>query len=219
MTPMPRTAVSLYVALAFHALLLLGLALSPPSQNSAGPGLGLSLPGAGLSASERQAAMALPVHFAESPARPALVVAAPPTSERSKAATSPAPRRAAPPEPTTERAVEASKEGSAASSAAAARGAAQSGGGGSNAYYARLRAHLAGFRHTLPAGLGSARARVRFQVSADGWISDLALEESSGIAVLDTEALDLLRRAAPLPRPPGGRELRLVVPVSIAGPG
>lgn len=226
----PRTAVSLYVALAVHVLLLLGLALSPPSQNSVGPGLGLSIPGAGLDAVERRMATELP-----STAQLDSSVAEASTAAGSEPAAIPSPNvrvesdvaltESRPPRskrPGRSETAKANRDKAATSLANdrdSADRAGQVGGGGEARYYARLRAHLARYRHELPGGLPAAKARVRFRVSADGWISELELFESSGLAALDAEAMDLLRRAAPLPPPPEGRAARLIVPVSIGGPG
>jgi len=227
MTLAPRTAVSLYVALAVHALLLLGLALRPPSQNPAGSGLGLSLRGSGLDEAERLLATAPPASGtnASTPrdASASAGIVDSPEAEvadarvRSKA---PVPHQVV----VAKRSDHADEAKTTAlkdkQAGATAPRIAQVGGGGSgNSYYARLRIHLAGFRHELPGGLPPASARVRFRVSPEGWISDLELVQSSGVASLDAEALDLFRRAAPLPPPPDARELRLIVPVSIDGPG
>lgn len=90
----------------------------------------------------------------------------------------------------------------------------EAGGGGQDRYYARLRAHLQRHRRALLA-TGDARgtAVVTFRVAADGTVSGLGLQRSAGDAALDSEALDLLRRAAPLPAPPQGRGLQLSVPI------
>lgn len=221
----PRTAVSLYVALAVHGLLLLGLALSPPSQNPSGPGLGLSIPGAGLDAAERRLATARPPDRQPDEAEPAGDTSA----AMSDAVDRSAPKmRVDPVSPQTgsrpARAEKSSAPAQYANTDARVNhgddldGAGRVGGGGGPTYFARLRVHLAGFRRELPGGLPAATARVRVRVSPDGWISQLELLESSGLAALDAEALDLLRRAAPLPPPPPGRATRLIVPVSIGGP-
>lgn len=88
------------------------------------------------------------------------------------------------------------------------------GGGGRDSYFARVRAHLNSYKVALPEGL-SARgvAAVRFAVAADGTVSELALARSSGVAGLDEQALALVQRATPLPAPPQGRRLRLLVPI------
>lgn len=88
------------------------------------------------------------------------------------------------------------------------------GGGGQDSYYARLRVHLQRHRRALLA-TGGARgtAVVTFRVVADGAVSGLRLRRSAGDAALDSEALDLLRRASPLPAPPLGQGLQLSVPI------
>lgn len=218
----PRMAVSLYVALVLHALLLLGLALRPPSQNSTGPGLGLSVPGAGLSDAEQRLATAPPAAgpdaSREPEAEPVAGIVESTSREPAEARTRKQTSGRAP-----KRAAQVADGGASPPrekrSSPPVQRVAHVGGGGGNSYYARLRAHLAGFRHELPAGLPAASARVRFRVSPDGWISELELVQGSGVASLDAEALDLFRRAAPLPPPPDALELRLIVPVSIDGPG
>lgn len=219
----PRMAVSLYVALVLHALLLLGLALRPPSQNSAGPGLGLSVPGAGLSEAERWLATAPPAAgrdpFTVPETEPAAGIADPRSREPIRAKTRKEISDELPKRPAQVADGEALRPQEKRSGLSVQRIAQAGGGGSANSYYARLRAHLAGFRHELPAGLPAASARVRFRVSPDGWISELELVQGSGVASLDAEALDLFRRAAPLPPPPDARDLRLIVPVSIDGPG
>ena len=90
----------------------------------------------------------------------------------------------------------------------------EAGGGGQDSYYARLRVHLQRHRRALLATAGArGTSVVTFRVSADGVVSGLRLERSAGNAALDAEALDLLRRAAPLPAPPQGRGLQLSVPI------
>ena len=207
MTPLPRTAISLYVALALHVLVLLAMALLPASQDSAGPGQGLSVRAASLSPAQRRWVGAEPP--AENPsASPAPVPAAAPGSTAS-------PRRLAPSrsEAKTAPAVAKTPE------PAPVHAPAQTGGGGRDLYFARLRAHLAGYRRALRPGLPPARSLLRVAITRDGWVEDLALVESSGLAELDDEAMDLVRRAAPLPPPPGARTLRLIVPVEIVPGG
>ena len=203
MTPLPRTAISLYVALALHALVLLAMALHPPSQNSSGSGQGLSVRGVSLSAAERRLVDPAPSPIPTS-------VHAPASTPRPIASSEP--RRRLSPEPVATR-----DEPAVPVSAPPASPAAPSavGGGGRDLYFARLRAHLAGYRRELRSGLPAASSRVRVAITRDGWIEELVLVESSGVPDLDAEALDLVRRAAPLPAPPGGRALRLIVPVEI----
>jgi protein TonB len=58
-------------------------------------------------------------------------------------------------------------------------------------------------------------AIVRLAILADGRLGALSLAHSSGHAVLDEASLEMVRRAAPLPRPPGGA-VDLDVPVVFA---
>jgi periplasmic protein TonB len=59
-------------------------------------------------------------------------------------------------------------------------------------------------------------AEVLLQIAADGKVSRITLGKSSGRSVLDDEALNMVRRAAPLPQAPQnlrGRELTVTVPI------
>jgi periplasmic protein TonB len=59
-------------------------------------------------------------------------------------------------------------------------------------------------------------ARVAFTVDRDGWVRETRLVQSSGSPELDEEALAMLTRAQPLPRPPNrapADELSFVIPV------
>jgi len=52
---------------------------------------------------------------------------------------------------------------------------------------------------------------VSFIVQESGEVRDLRLERSSGIGLLDRDAAETIRRAAPFPKPPVSA--RLVIPV------
>ena len=57
---------------------------------------------------------------------------------------------------------------------------------------------------------------VVLQISADGKVTTITLGKSSGHAILDEEALDMVRRASPLPQAPPdlrGRALAVTVPI------
>jgi TonB family protein len=59
-------------------------------------------------------------------------------------------------------------------------------------------------------------AEVHLQIAADGNVTSVTLGKSSGRSVLDEEALNMVRRASPLPQAPQnlrGRELTVTVPV------
>jgi TonB family protein len=168
---LPRSAISLYVAVVVHALVLLVIALPGPSQDSSGPGQGLSV-------------------------------------------------RAAPPLSVEQRRLVAGGASVIVPGSSVDQGSvAQLGGGGRDLYFARLRAHLSTFRRDLSPGLPAARCRVHLAITRDGWVAELALVESSGVPELDAAAMDLVRRAAPLPAPPGGRTVGLIVPVEIGPAG
>jgi protein TonB len=82
-----------------------------------------------------------------------------------------------------------------------------------------LVAHLGRFK-TYPAASRDRRETgqimLRFDLDRAGQVSNAAVSRSSGHARLDGAALDMLRRAAPLPPPPSsvaGTKIELVVPV------
>lgn len=202
-----RTAVALYVALALHAIALLFLLLVPTPQIGSGPGVGLTLAGEG--------SVLVP--------DVAPAVSAPPTampaSDRDRAPSVPK----SPPQVRTRMSEVAPEAPDMTPTFASGLGTdrvpgiAHTGGGGSDTYFVRLRAHLARFRREIPGPSASGRAEVRFTVRPDGRVAGARLERSSGFDALDAEALALFDRAQPLPRPPGGEPLELVVPIYVGG--
>lgn len=56
-------------------------------------------------------------------------------------------------------------------------------------------------------------ARVAFSISSSGGLAAVSIARSSGSSQVDGAALDLIRRAAPFPRPPAGAQRQFVVPV------
>jgi protein TonB len=59
-------------------------------------------------------------------------------------------------------------------------------------------------------------AEVLLQIAADGKVTGITLGKSSGHSMLDDEALDMVRRASPLPQAPPdlrGRALVVTVPI------
>ena len=59
-------------------------------------------------------------------------------------------------------------------------------------------------------------AEVLLQIAADGKVTSITLGKSSGRSVLDEEALNMVRKASPLPQAPQdlrGRELTVTVPI------
>ena len=194
-----RTMIALYVALALHLLLVLGTTLNPVPQTSPGLGIGLSQSGQGLDEIDqalamRASALITPRAFGADFATE--------SSFESRDSNNP---------------LDADDPHSAYEwiDRPLLRQATQLGGGGDGSYFATLRAHLSGFRRELPGGLQFASAKVAFTVSADGQVSRLRLVQRSGLEMLDAEALDLIRRAAPLPKPPQGRPASLLVPVEL----
>lgn len=188
-----RAAVALYVALGLHLLLALVMALNPGPQLSRGIDVGLSRAGEGLDEIDQ----ALALREITAPHVPAFEL-------NGASSDALAPRETL-----------LTQHESASRDLAHRRLSQEPGGGGEDGYLALLRAHLSGFRRELPGTVQFARAQVGFTVSDQGQVSDLRLVQTSGLAWLDTEALSLIIRAAPLPRPPQGRAISLVVPVEL----
>lgn len=60
-------------------------------------------------------------------------------------------------------------------------------------------------------------ARVRLEIGADGSMISTAIEESSGHDILDRQALEMVRKAAPLPQPPEtlrNQAFSVIVPIT-----
>jgi protein TonB len=75
-----------------------------------------------------------------------------------------------------------------------------------NAYNALVFGHMQRFkRYPASARGASGTAVVRFELNRTGNVIDSAVTKSSGNAVLDQEALNLLRRASPFPPFPAGK--------------
>lgn len=85
------------------------------------------------------------------------------------------------------------------------------GGSGGDRYLARLRSHLARYRPAYTVHYGV--AQVRFRIATNGAVSAVRVVESDGEEALAAEALALILRAEPMPVPPNGRPLELVVPI------
>lgn len=214
MTRTPRTAISLYVAVALHAVLLLALALQWSTQSSQKNAVGLRLDQPGLHAADRaylkqwsnqsqrieeSRQLKGPEALVSPAARQRRAVV-----ETSVASTSKRPRRR-----------NALLESEAADAELVPapqildRAAAQEN------YLGKLRSHLAQYRRELPIGLGNAQAMVSLELTRNGEVRDIYLARASGIALLDQEAIALILRAAPLPKPPVDHVGRLQIPISI----
>ena len=230
----PRTAMALYVALALHLVVALLIALAPgpqrPPGSRQGMGLGLQLsgPDSVLGGSEARPGASLP--HAESvrlpDSRPAGKSSASVAGQRVERP-DPAPRgvngpvdavsQTTGPHPRTGPAAQRQGVPIAAGhriNESTGPGGGALPGGGFDRYFARLRQHLSFFRRELPPGTLPGEAEVGFTVLRDGHLESLSLIRSSGDPRLDAEALDLLRRAQPLP-PPGEGFRELAVPIRI----
>lgn len=84
-------------------------------------------------------------------------------------------------------------------------------------WQSRLNAHLNRFKRP-PSGGAVGTARVKFTIDAAGRVTRVQIAGSSGNPSLDQAALDLVRRANPVPAPPAellrGGSLSLTVPVN-----
>jgi protein TonB len=82
-----------------------------------------------------------------------------------------------------------------------------------------LVAHLERFKRYPPEARSRGdhgAVRVAFTIDRDGWVRASRIVQSSGSQDLDQEALAMLTRAQPVPRPPervSGRELSFVIPI------
>jgi protein TonB len=89
-----------------------------------------------------------------------------------------------------------------------------------NAYNALVFGHLQRFkRYPLAARGASGKVLLWFELNRTGEVIDSRIEKSSGNAVLDEEALNLLRRANPFPRFPAakpGNQDSYTAPVNFA---
>lgn len=87
----------------------------------------------------------------------------------------------------------------------------------------RLLDHIALYRR-FPAAARAAHLRGRvllmFVMNRDGTVRDVTVEESSGAAVFDQEALDTVRRAQPMPPIPAtlADHLKILLPVEYSAP-
>jgi protein TonB len=83
-------------------------------------------------------------------------------------------------------------------------------------WQSRLMSHLER-RKRYPTSARRARqegvAQVRFSIDANGNVGSVSLARSSGVAALDQEVVDMVRRASPVPAPPPGVGRTIVVPV------
>jgi protein TonB len=218
-----RAAVALYVAVALHAVALLFLLLAPVPQTGAGTGIGLTLAGGGSVLAPPGIPSILPPSMSTS--KP-LRLPTPKSSRDATIARIPDQADAAPAAPMPEVAHQEhgaadvatgfSDRSSQPGTEGTGAGASHEGCGGTNAYFARLRTHLAAFRREV-ADAANGRAEVRFTVLPGGRVAELVLERSSGSARLDAEALSLVVRAQPLPSPPRGEPLRVTVPIYVGG--
>jgi protein TonB len=56
------------------------------------------------------------------------------------------------------------------------------------------------------------KVKVSFIISADGFVKDIRILESSGVAALDRNAVETVKKASPFPRPPVAAQL--IIPIS-----
>ncbi|HUD31016.1 MAG TPA: TonB family protein [Novosphingobium sp.] len=70
------------------------------------------------------------------------------------------------------------------------------------------------YRHRGTNSVGSAKVLVGFTIDPDGSARDIAVVRSSGVPLFDRQALQLVRRAVPFPRPPDRAARRLVCEIT-----
>jgi protein TonB len=83
-------------------------------------------------------------------------------------------------------------------------------------WQSRVNAHLNRYKRYPNGGHGRGTVTVRFTINESGGVTSAALSGSSGDAAFDTAALDLVRRASPVPAPPpeiARPRMSLVVPI------
>jgi protein TonB len=77
---------------------------------------------------------------------------------------------------------------------------------GSNAYNALVVGHLEKFkRYPAAAHRAVGKTTLRFVLNRDGSVADVEIAKSSGNAILDQAALDIVRRASPFPKFPAAK--------------
>ncbi|WP_299656301.1 TonB family protein [uncultured Jannaschia sp.] len=79
-------------------------------------------------------------------------------------------------------------------------------------YPGRVRQQVSRMRQPRISARGT--ATIAFTVAANGTLASLGLARASGVARIDREAVDLIRRAAPFPPPPPGAQTSFTVPIS-----
>ncbi len=82
-----------------------------------------------------------------------------------------------------------------------------------------LSSHIGRFRHYPPEAVPArlqGTVRVVFVMNRQGWLLDLWVDKSSGYSVLDSEAVETVRRAQPLPTIPPDLPDRLNVAMPVA---
>lgn len=196
----PRLSFALLWALMLHLSVLLFLIAVPLPKPQGAPGQGagleLRLGSVAVEAPVLQPAASAVAETVRAEAvqlRPLQPMPNPPPPEPEAAASEPQPSRPA---------VQAAKPKPVAQSP---------GGRGGDRYLAALRAHLARYRPAYTVARGV--ATVRFRIAADGSVSRVQLLSANGGQELEAEALALVLRAEPMPRPPGGQAIELAVPL------
>ncbi len=150
------------------------------------------------------AAEPVPEPEPEIKAKPKPRVAAKPVK---KAEPKPSPKPAAKPAPKPAKKGTASGRSTAKpkpSSSAAKKPRKKAGNAAVTNYPGRINRHIA--KRGRPSVGVKGRAVIRFTIAANGRLTSASVVRSSGSAKLDRAALQLIRRAAPFPRPPAGAQ-------------
>lgn len=84
-------------------------------------------------------------------------------------------------------------------------------------YFSQVASHLSRHKRFPPEARDAGQrgvATVSFTIDSDGRVGSVTLIRSSGIASLDAESQEMVRRASPFPTPPGSSEMSFTVPVN-----
>jgi periplasmic protein TonB len=200
-----RFSFALMWALMLHAALLLFWLTARPSlpQGDPGAGLGveLALRPPPTASAPRAAPVPMPRTVEAAAATTVARTATPPADEQPAAPAPPTPRDGPEAEPEAEPAVAPVPD-------PVPRAPVTAGGVTGDRYLAQLRTHLAAHRRPVPV-IG--QARVHFVVQPDGSVTGLRADAERGEVA--SAAVALVQRALPLPRPPQGMPLELLVPL------
>ncbi len=100
---------------------------------------------------------------------------------------------------------------------AASSGAGRGSSSADPSYASRVAAHLARHKRFPPEArnqASSGSATVQFSIDGGGHVTSVRLVRGTGVAALDQEAQAMVRRASPVPPPPGRQAMSFTLPIS-----